>query len=409
MNILFLNNFNYRRGGAENVFLEEANMMKKHGSTVHIFSRRHPENFPAEYSNYFPSQMFTEVPKVQLESIKYIPKLFYNVEAKSGLSRVLKSISIDLAHAHNIYGGLTVSVLDLLHKFDVPILMTLHDYKLICPNYKLMHHGHICEDCNPHNYYMAILNKCHKESLIASSIYSFETYFNHIGKKYIRNVQYFISPSKFLKEKFIEFGWPGEKIKYVPNFIDLLEFKTNYEPGNYFLYIGRLSSEKGILTLLGAFKRTKSKIAQLIIVGDGPIRKELEDYAKNDSRIRFTGYLTGDILKDTIRNSLAVIVPSEWYENAPLSILEALAFGKPVIGAKIGGIPEMIEDGYNGYTFKPGDTGELHRKLDLMLNLPRKTIIEMGKAARNKVEKEYTAELHYERLMKIYIDAIQNR
>ena len=148
-------------------------------------------------------------------------------------------------------------------------------------------------------------------------------------------------------------------------------------------------------------KITFAKIG-LCIVGEGPIRVHLENMATADQRIRFTGYLSGNDLKEITRNSRAIIIPSEWYENAPISILEALASGKPVVAARIGGIPEMIEEGVNGYLFKSGDVDDLREKLELMLSMPGKNIIEMGQAARQKVEREYNLELHYERLIDLY-------
>ncbi|MFX0125918.1 MAG: glycosyltransferase family 4 protein [Candidatus Hodarchaeota archaeon] len=402
MKILYLNNFNYRRGGSENVFLDEAKVMEAHGHAVHIFAREHVENLPSKYDRYFPKAMFTTSLKPTISGLRNLLQLFYSWEAKRRLASMLQDIRIDVAHAHNIYGRLTTSVLDLLSERNVPILMTLHDYKLICPNYKLMFRGQICEDCKSGKFYMAMRNRCHKDNLIASAIYACETYFNERFQKYRKNVRFLIAPSLFMKAKFIEFDWPEEQIEYVPNFLFLSEFEPQFIPGNYFLYFGRLSSEKGIVTLINAFMKIKSENVKLLIVGEGPIRSQLEELASDDSRILFTGYLSGNILKDTTRNSLAVIVPSEWYENAPISILEALAFGKPVVGSRIGGIPEMIDDGVNGYLFEPPNVDDLREKLELVLSMPHKHISEMGQAARKTVERGYNAELHYERLMEIY-------
>ena len=150
----------------------------------------------------------------------------------------------------------------------------------------------------------------------------------------------------------------------------------------------------------------KSDKVNLWIVGEGPVRNQLEEIASTDSRIRFTGYLSGNKLKQTTSDALAVIAPSEWYENASISILESFAFGKPVVGSRIGGIPEMVEEGLNGYLFEPGNADDLKDKLELMLSKSNKDIEQMGKAARDKVEREYNAELHYERLMEVYNKAL---
>ena len=407
MDILYLNNFNYIRGGAESVFFAEKDLMERHGHTVHIFARQHPNNLPSKYDRYFPREMVTDSLKPTIIGLRSLLQLFYSHDSKRCLAKMLRDVKVEVAHAHNLYSRLTTSVLDLLYEKHVPILLTLHDYKLICPNYKLMAKGRICEDCKSGKFYMAVRNRCHKDSLVASAIYAFETYFNEVFQKYRKNVRFLIAPSLFMKAKFIEFGWPEEQIAYIPNFVDPSEFEPSYSPGTYFLYLGRLSPEKGLLTLIEAFMKITSDKTSLTIVGEGPIRNQLETMAKADARIRFTGYLSGNMLKETTRNALAVIVPSEWYENAPISILEALAFGKPVVGAQIGGIPEMIDEGVNGYLFEPGNVDDLKEKLELILSMPDRQISEMGQAARQKVEREYNPELHYERLMDIYHRALE--
>lgn len=406
MNLLFLNNYHYLRGGSERVFFNEMGLLKEHGHKVNAFARSHTRDVAAEYSSYFPEDIQTESINLSLEAVKTLKEIIYSKDAKQSLNELLSHFQPDIAHAHNIYGRLTSSVLDLLYERNIPTLLTLHDYKLICPSYKLLCNSRICEDCKGGNFYMAVRNKCHKDSFAASAIYAFESYFNQLFQKFKRNVRFFIAPSLFLKNKLIDFGWPGKKIEYIPNYLVLSEFEPKYAPGKYFLYLGRLSAEKGVSTLIKAFMKIKSDKVNLWIVGEGPVRNQLEEIASADSRIRFTGYLSGNKLKQTTSDALAVIVPSEWYENASISILESFAFGKPVVGSRIGGIPEMVEEGLNGYLFEPGNVDDLKDKLELMLSKPNKDIEQMGKAARDKVEREYNAELHYERLMEVYNKAL---
>ena len=218
MKILILNNFNYLRGGAESVFFAEKDLMTKMGNRFAEFSVNHPNNLPSVYDRHFPSEIFTDRLTYDIKGLNTLLTIFYSIESKKCLEKMLGSIAINIAHAHNIYGRLTTSILDCLRKKGIPVVLTLHDYKIICPNYKMMHHGKICEDCYQHSYYRAILNRCHKDSLIASTIYAFETYFNFIFKKYAKNIAYFISPSLFLKSKMVEFGWPAQKIEYIPQF-----------------------------------------------------------------------------------------------------------------------------------------------------------------------------------------------
>jgi glycosyltransferase involved in cell wall biosynthesis len=408
MKILCINNFNYLRGGAESVFFAEMELLNNKGNGVSVYSRKHPENFAAKYERFFPSEMVTDSLNLSAKGFKSFLGLFYSIEAKRLLDSVLHKETIDIAHVHNIYGRLTTSILDGLREKGIPVVMTLHDYKVICPNYKLMHHGKICEDCYKHSFYRAILNRCHKDSLIASTIYSLETYFNFFLNKYQKNVRFFISPSQFLKRKLIEFGWPDDRIEYVPNFISTAGFRPNYTPGTYFLYLGRLSTEKGISTLIKAFTQLKFSDIHLKIAGEGPLEAELKQIARPDKRISFSGYLSGAPLAEITRNALAVVVPSEWYENAPLSVLEAMAFGKPVIGAQIGGIPEMIDNGYNGILFESGNRQALTKSMTTLLEMNEAAIADMGRAARNKIEAEYNADIHYDRLMAIYRESIKH-
>jgi glycosyltransferase involved in cell wall biosynthesis len=406
MNILFLNNYHYLRGGSERVFFGDMQLLEQHGHKAIAFARKHTEHIPSEYEDYFPKDIKTDSIHFSWGALRTLKEIFYSSEAKRALYNILKEFSPDIAHAHNIYGRLTSSVLDLLTKMDIPILMTLHDYKLICPNYKMLNNGQICEACKGTNFYMALKNKCHKNSFLASMVYMMESYFCLWLGKYTSNVSIFVAPSLFIKNKYIQFGWTEDRIEYLPNFITLSKFDPDFAPGNYFLYLGRLSSEKGILTLINSFMMLDRSDARLMIAGEGPLRSHLKERASKDTRIRFTGHLSGNTLKETTRKALAVIVPSEWYENAPLSILESFAYGKLVVGSRIGGITEMIEDGVNGYLFEPGNVNDLRGKLELMLSLPDTQIREMGEAARQKVEREYNSELHYERLMNIYHRAL---
>lgn len=402
-----LNNFNYLRGGAETVFLSEVALLKKQGHRVAVFSRKHPDNLPAEFERFFPSEMITDNLSPSAKGLRSLLGLFYSLESKKCLNAMLQEIRVDVAHVHNIYGRLTTSILDALNANGIPVVMTLHDYKLICPNYKLMHHGKICEDCLGDRYYNAVLNRCHKNSLIASAIYALETSFNFLFKKYHQSVNYFISPSQFLKSKLVEFGWPEQRIVYIPNFLSIAEIEPHYCPGEYLLYLGRLSSEKGIETLIRAFSNLPYDGIQLKIAGEGPLEAVLKARAAGDRRISFCGYLSGEPLADITRKAMAVVVPSEWYENAPLSVLEAMAYGKPVIGARIGGIPEMIDDGQNGLLFASGDTRGLTQAMSTLIEMDGATLTDMGRSARRKVEVEYNSDLHYERLIDIYARSIR--
>lgn len=401
MKVLFLNNFNYVRGGSEVVFFEEMKMLQKNNHETTVFSRANDKNQKAEYEDYFPPAIDTEQLGLNLRAFSTVKELIYSSAAKAGLGSVIQSFAPDIAHAHNIYGRLSLSVLDKLKEREIPTVLTLHDLKLICPSYLMLSHGAVCEKCKGDKFYHAVFERCHKNSIAASTVYALETWINHLFKKYDA-VKYFIAPSNFLRNKLIEHGWSSEKIVYIPNFVDTSKIKPTIGAGEYFLYIGRLSHEKGVKTLLKAMAGIKFKYF-LKVVGDGPERASLERIAAElGVNVQFTGYLNGSALQDALSRAKVVIMPSECYENAPLSLLEAFSYGKPVIGARIGGIPEMIDDGVNGFLFESGDVNDLRAKIDAFLSLTEKEASEMGKKAREKVDDKYSPDVHYTKLLKVY-------
>ncbi|MBF0234627.1 MAG: glycosyltransferase family 4 protein [Desulfamplus sp.] len=406
MKILFLNNYHYLRGGSEQVYFNEMGLLRSYGHEVDSFARKSEKDNFANYAHLFPYDIVTAQIRPKINAVITLKEILYSSSAKKQLKKLIKYFTPDVVHAHNIYYRLTTSVLDLLREEGIPMVMTLHDYKLICPNYMLMYDNRICEDCKGGKFYNAILNRCYKNSMAASIVYSFESWFNDFFQKYKSNIDYFIAPSQFIQQKMIDFDWPEKNIEYIPNYVQLDKFIPHYESENYFLYIGRLSPEKGIYTLLNAFIKIKSKNIKLKIVGDGPERKELERFSNQDLRIEFTGYLKGKELAEITKSAKAIVLPSEWYENAPISILEAFAYGKPVIGSKIGGIPEMIIEGVNGLLFESGNVEDLTSTIDRFLNLSNSTVTKMGKSARQTVQEKYNPIIHYNSLISLYRKAI---
>jgi glycosyltransferase involved in cell wall biosynthesis len=224
-------------------------------------------------------------------------------------------------------------------------------------------------------------------------------------------VKLFIAPSLFLLNKHHEFGFDPVRFVHIPNPAGMEVSSLSDQPGGYLLYFGRLSREKGVRTLITAFQNLRTPGIPLYIAGDGPERKDVEQIAsqRKNNEIKFMGYLTTEPLRKAIDSARAIILPSEWYENAPMAILESFSRGKPVIGANIGGIPELIDDGVNGYLFEPGNAIDLRNKLELFLALPDDHVREMGRAAKCKVQREYTAGRHYEQLMQAYEQAVGKR
>jgi len=401
MNVLFLNNYHYMRGGSERVYFGDMAMVEANGHRVAPFARRTSGDRESPYARFFPEDLQTDRVTVSLKGLRTVGEVIHSGAVAKCLEQLLAEFQPDVAHAHNIYGRLTTSVLRVLKRRDIPVVMTLHDYKLICPSYNMQCRGSVCEACQGRHFYHAVVRRCLKGSQAASAVYAVESYFNRFLGRYRKGVDLLVSPSGFLRDKLIEYGWDAGRIEVVANCLDLDGFTPAYMPGDHLLYLGRLSEEKGVGLLLDAFSSISGDV-ELVVAGTGPLDEELRVRAAGDPRVRFVGYMQGDALEDLVRQSRAVVIPSTWYENAPMSILEAMAYGKPVIGARIGGIPEMVEDGVTGILFSPGDRDGLTNRLKAFFAMREREVDEMGRAARRRVEAEYGAEDHYERLMAVY-------
>ncbi len=398
MRLLFANNFYYLRGGAEKVFLDEMALLSEKGHDIALFTRNFSGNLPSEHSKFFASPIEYEDVSLTVK-LSSAFKMIYSFETKRKFLELIDFFKPDIIHGHNIYGRLTTSVIDAARKRRVPFILTLHDYKLICTSYLMLNKGRVCERCISGSTINCILTRCHKNSLAASSVYTVESLFNNFFRKH-DTVNYFICPSRFLIKKHSEAGWPEDKLIHIPNFVRASDFEPEYSNEGYILFAGRLSKEKGVLTLLDAVEGLD---VILKIVGDGPMRAEYEKHVLNNniSNVVFEGYKSGKELKALFRGSSFIVMPSEWYENAPISILEAFAYGKPVIGSEIGGIPEMVIEGETGMLFDPGDTEGLREKITSLLSSPSK-VKNMGRNARKMVVNNHNAEEHFKSIMKVY-------
>lgn len=403
--VLLANKFFYLKGGDAKVFFDTADLLKQNGHTPVFFSMEHPENFPSEFSPYFVSHIdFNGASKAS--QLKAFGRIIYSVEAKQRVNRLVGQERPDIAHLHNICHQISPSILDSLSKHSIPSVMTLHDYKLTCPAYTLLSGDGVCEECRDGKYYKVAQHKCTKQSFLKSTLSALEMYIHHQLLHIYSKVDVFISPSAFLKNKIQEMGFRGEVV-HLPNFIDSARFTPAFDnDGHTFIYLGRLSAEKGLLTLLKAVSELKGKFS-LKIIGDGPLREDLVAYTKDKklSNIEFLGYMQPDAIKKEIAKAVFTVVPSEWYENNPMSVIESFALGKPVLGARIGGIPELVRDGETGQTFEAGNADDLREKILRLLSQPHE-IDNMGRRARAFVEEELNPDKHYDGLIAIYERAI---
>lgn len=394
MKILLANKFFYLNGGAERVFLQERDFLIGQGIGVVDFSMEDARNFKSPFSSFF-------VPKISYHDgcgvWKKLQQGFSLVHSSIAVKKIKQLVDQEkpgIAHLHNIYHQLTPSIIPVLKQNGVKVVLTLHDCKLVCPSYLALRGTKICIECEGKYFFKPITINCQK-SRMQALLFSLEAYWHKWRGSYDA-VDLFLAPSKFLAE-LIAKRIPAEKIVILHNGIDCDEYHPNYTDNGYALYFGRLSAEKGVETLLQAHGKMK-KALPLKVVGTGLLEEKLR---AAHPAAEFLGYKSGQELKDIVANAAFVIVPSECYENCSMVVLESMAFGKPVIGSRMGGIPEQIENDETGFLFEAGNVEELSLKMDI-LSGDRQLRMAMGQAGRNKLEAEYSLAGHCSRLLSIY-------
>jgi glycosyltransferase involved in cell wall biosynthesis len=408
MKILMVNKYYFVKGGSERYQFDLKELLEKNGHEIIPFAMKDENNFQSEFSDYFVDQVNYSA-SLSLKKLKEAGRLIYSFHARKQIEALIEVTKPDVAHLHMIDHQISPSILHSLRQYRIPVVQTVHQYKLVCPNYRfyIEHKNKICERCLGGKFYQPLLTRCHKNSMAASALIAAEAYFHYLLKTYQKNVGLFHTPSVFMKQMLVRGGIDEQRVEhhYLVTWLDQFKFSPIYE--DYFIYLGRLSAEKGVLTLLKAMTRVKR--SKLIIVGDGPQRAELEVFARENliKNVEFVGYKNKSEVKELMSHASFSVIPSEWYENSPLVIYEAFSMGKPVIGATIGGITEFIQPNKNGLHFIPGNDILLSDCINLLLD-NRDKIVEMGKNARDKAEKNFAPEEHYRWISGIYERLVSN-
>lgn len=398
--LLSINNYYYLRGGAEAVFLRHNALFEGMGWSVVPFAMHHSNNIVSPWSRYFVEEIEFGSEYSLWGKLRRVPKVIYSFEAQRKIANLLDIFPADICHAHNIYHHISPSVLKLIKQRGIPIVMTLHDLKLACPAYNMLARDGICERCKGGRIHNVLLHRCIKGSTALSAIVMTEALLHRVLRTFEQYVDRFVVPSHFYMNKLVEWGWDRERFVHIPNAVDVDEYVPGYNPGQSFIYFGRLSREKGLSTLI---KAAGLAGVALRIVGTGPDETSLHKLSDaTEADITFLGYLKGPALHDAVRSSRAVVLPSEWYENAPLSVLEAYALGKPVIGADIGGIPELIQDDVTGVTFESGSIEGLATALFRLSRFPDTRLSDMGRSGRTWMEREFSMEQYGLRMQDLY-------
>ncbi len=369
--------------------LEE--LLKANGHEVAIFSMDYPENLPSEWSKYFPSEVKFKPGLGLFETIK---RPFGTSEVKRKFKTLLNDFKPDVVHLHNIHTQLSPIMGQIAHEKGVKVVWTLHDYKLLCPRYDCLRNGEtICEKCFTDKSKVKEY-KCMKGSTIGSLLAYYEAN-SWTRERLEAQTDAFICPSQFMADKMAQGGFSQSKLNTLCNFIDVEKCrKDSYEKGDYYCFIGRLSHEKGVKTLIEAALQLPYKLK---IIGGGPLEEELKELVADNLNIEMLGFKQWNEIKEIVGGARFSVIPSEWYENNPLSVIEAQCLGTPVLGANIGGIPELIECGVSGMTFESRNTADLKSKIEAMF-AAQFDYEAVAKASQSS----YSAAAHYDKLMKIY-------
>ncbi|MFZ5521363.1 MAG: glycosyltransferase family 4 protein [Pseudomonadota bacterium] len=398
--LLNVNTYHYRRGGSDVVYFEHAAMLAEQGWDNAFFAMHHPKNEPTPWSRYFVEEMEFGHDYSLPRKVSMATKVVYSFEAQRKLRQLIGAFRPDVAHLHCIYHHLSPSILHTLRSAGVPTVMTAHDLKIACPAYKMLNSTGLCERCKDGSIANVVRFRCIKDSLSASLIIAAESYLHRWLQTYQRCLDRIVVPSRFLLEKFVEWGWARERFTYIPNYVDASRFEPDYGPGDHALYFGRLMPEKGLATLIRA---AAAASLPLKLVGTGPMEADARRLVEETgARAEFLGYQSGRALHDLVRRARVVVLPSEIYENAPMSVLEGYALGKPVIGARIGGIPELIVEGQTGWTFESGNVDALVQALNIAFQTPDSALQQMGEHARAHVERSFSATRYLQSTLELY-------
>lgn len=403
LRILLVNTRHYYGGGDSTYTFNLALLLRANGHRVAFFAMQSERNIPDSNSDLFvPFIDFRELNRRKnlRNAVKVLSRSIYSVEARTRFAQLLDRFTPDIVHLQNLHAHITPSVIFEAKSRGIPVVWTLHDYKLICPNshFRIDETGEICEACGKGAFYQAVLRRCKKNSLAASAVASLEAYV-HRMLQVTEHVDAFLAPSDFLRSKFLERGYPPNKIIHVPLFVPDEILDHQHKVGNYILFLGKLEPIKGIYQLIDAGKRVPD--VKIILAGSMPADVRAEVQGLFPANMAYVGMQHGADLWNLIGNARAVVLPSLWYENQPFSILEAFAHHKPVIASNLGGMSELVGDNARGILISPGKVNELADAMSWIMH-NHQNAEKMGEAAYQYILSHHTSKAHYSQIIKIY-------
>lgn len=410
MKVLLVNKFHYRRGGSETYYFALADLLRAAGHTVVFFAMEDERSEPCEQARYFVSKVDYNGRQSKAQQLKSAVRLLYNAEARDRFAALLAAEKPDIVHLNLVHRQITLSILEPCKKMGIPVVFTQHDLICVCPNYTCLSPGGVCEDCLSGHFGPCVQKKCVKGSAAKSLLAAAEARLYRLRGSYDQ-IDRYLCPSAFCQGMLQKGGFTKAPILHLCNFLpDDTVYAWQKPQGDAILFLGRLSPEKGLATLLRAAAQCPA--AHLRIAGDGPQRAELEALTAElglAGRVEFPGFLTGEALRQALHGCKAVVLPSECYENGPYSVLEALSCGKPVLGSRIGGIPELVREGETGFLFAPGSAEALAAAIERLLTLPGAEYAALCENAVRFAREHCSARRHLEQLTAIYREAIAEK
>lgn len=405
MRILLVNTFHFRGGGDSTYTLNLAELLRSKGHQAAFFAMQDPRNLHDPNSDLFVSPInFREMNrrKGMVAGLQVISRVVYSHEARRKIGLLIDRFHPDIIHLQNIHGHITPSVVFEAKARGLPVVWTLHDYKLICPNSHFLvdSTGQICESCGKSRYHQAALKRCKKSSLLASSMATLEAYAHRVLRVRER-VDAFFAPGAFLRNKLIERGFAQDRVHHLPLFLseEMLTQRNGLHNDDYMLFLGKIEPIKGIHTLLQACRLAPG--IRLVLAGrlEEPLASELQPLLPPNAH--YVGMKQGEELHQLLRNALAVVVPSLWYENQPFSVLEAFAYGKPVIASRLGGMTELLGNDERGKLVAPRDARMLAERVHWMATYYQESR-DIGRRARRYLIDRHAADQHYQKVMECY-------
>jgi glycosyltransferase involved in cell wall biosynthesis len=389
MKIVLVHNTYRLAGGEDVVFQSEKQLLERAGHTVIPYVR---SNWELKDANV-------------VDRIGIASQMIWSQQSRKGLAAILDAERPDLVHVHNTFLAISPSIYSACKERGIPVVKTLHNFRMLCPGSSFFRHGVVCEECLDHTLFRSVLHGCYRNSRKASAAVAAMLATHRALGTFESSVTRYIALTEFAKEKFIAAGFPSAKFSVKPNFADP-DPGERLDTGGYAVFIGRVDETKGSRVLLDAWNRLPVRYP-LQVVGDGPDLPWMEARARELrlSEVTFRGRLPRAAAVEMVKGARFTVAPSTWYEGFPMCIVESFACGTPVLCSRLGGMSTIVDDHVTGLHFNPSDPQDLAQKVEWAWNHPLE-LVRMGRVARHRYETDYTAEKNYSQLMKIYEQAI---